>query len=289
MAPQTDIPVAANVLGTIGTILWCIQLVPQIWTNWRTKKTDGLPASMMFLWAACAVPFGVYAIIQNFNIPIQVQPQCFGILSIVAWAQILMYSYKWATWKATVLGVVVTIAFGGIEAALILTLRGIYERGNETPPIVSPPYGEIWKRRGRVVGIDWVFLSMDCSGAFFSLMALVAQNTFDILGGVLYCICCALELGIFASHLIWLLRTRQVRRDAKAQGKTFDELAAEYEEKGEPFKFAERKSKAKKTTRINESSDVEAAGSDGSNNEALSREQSDAEKQPAGNPEHARC
>lgn len=30
------------------------QLVPQIWTNWRTKKTDGLPSSMMFLWALCS-------------------------------------------------------------------------------------------------------------------------------------------------------------------------------------------------------------------------------------------
>lgn len=28
-----------------------------------------MPASMMFLWALCAVPFGVYAIVQNFNIP----------------------------------------------------------------------------------------------------------------------------------------------------------------------------------------------------------------------------
>ncbi|KAK8064386.1 hypothetical protein PG994_007024, partial [Apiospora phragmitis] len=304
MAPQTDIPVAANVLGTIGTILWCIQLIPQIWTNWRTKKTDGLPASMMFLWAACGVPFGVYAIIQNFNIPIQVQPQCFGVLSIVAWAQILMYSQKWATWKATVLGVVVTIAFAGIEAALILTLRVIYERGNETPPIVMgiiasillsgglvPPYAEIWKRRGRVVGINWVFLTMDCSGAFFSLMALVAQNTFDILGGVLYIICFALELGIFTSHLIWLLRTRKVRRDAKSQGKTFDELAAKYEEQGESFKFAERKSKkmAKKHDLSRETSDLEA-GSDDSNEIPL-RERSNAgamsaEKQQAGGAGH---
>lgn len=69
MAPQTSIPVAATVLGTIGTILWCIQLIPQIWTNWRSKSTDGMPASMMFLWALCGVPFGVYAIVQNFNIP----------------------------------------------------------------------------------------------------------------------------------------------------------------------------------------------------------------------------
>lgn len=64
MAPQTSIPVAANVLGTIGTVFWCIQLVPQIWTNYRVKKTDGLPGIMMFLWAICAVPFGAYSIAQ---------------------------------------------------------------------------------------------------------------------------------------------------------------------------------------------------------------------------------
>lgn len=28
MAPQGEIPLAANVLGTIGTICWCVQLVP---------------------------------------------------------------------------------------------------------------------------------------------------------------------------------------------------------------------------------------------------------------------
>ena len=31
---------------------------------------------------------------------------------------------------------------------------------------------ELWKRRGRVVGIDFVFLTIDWLGAFFSLMAL---------------------------------------------------------------------------------------------------------------------
>lgn len=64
MAPQGEIPIAANVLGTIGTVFWCIQLIPQIWYNWKQKKTDGLPGSMMFIWALSAVPFGVYAIVQ---------------------------------------------------------------------------------------------------------------------------------------------------------------------------------------------------------------------------------
>lgn len=123
MAPQESIPVAANVLGTIGTILWCIQLVPQIWYNWRRKKTEGLPGLMMFLWAACAVPFGVYTVVQNFNIPVQIQPQIFCVLSLVSWTQTLIYNDRWKTWKATLLGVGVGAVLGGLEVLLILTLR----------------------------------------------------------------------------------------------------------------------------------------------------------------------
>ncbi len=45
----------------------------------------------------------------------------------------------------------------------------IYKRGNEVPVMVVgiiaaillaagllPPYGELWKRRGRVIGLNWV-------------------------------------------------------------------------------------------------------------------------------------
>jgi len=54
----------------------------------------------------------------------------------------------------------------GIEIALILTLQPVYDRGIEWPMLIVgiiasillgagliPPYFEIWKRRGRVVGI----------------------------------------------------------------------------------------------------------------------------------------
>lgn len=63
MPRQESIPVAANVLGTIGTILWCIQLVPQIWRNYRSKSTEGLPALMMFIWATCKFSLGIHLII----------------------------------------------------------------------------------------------------------------------------------------------------------------------------------------------------------------------------------
>ncbi|KAI1349128.1 PQ loop repeat-domain-containing protein [Xylaria sp. FL0043] len=255
MAPQGEIPVAANVLGTIGTVLWSVQLIPQAWTNWRHKNTEGFPAIMMFLWAISGVPFGIYAIAQNFNIPIQVQPQIFMLLCLVNWGQILLYSHKWPLWKVLLVTVGTAAIFAGVEAALILTIRPIYKAGNETPVIVIgvvaaillaagllPPYGEAWKRRGRIIGINFVFLTIDSLGALFSLLSLAAQNSFDVLGGIMYIICILLEIGIFASHLIWLFRTRRIRRDAKSESKTFDDIMAEHEQRGLPFKFSERKS-----------------------------------------------
>ncbi|RWA14429.1 hypothetical protein EKO27_g648 [Xylaria grammica] len=255
MAPQGEIPVAASVLGTIGTVLWSIQLIPQAWTNWRNKNTEGFPAIMMFLWAISGVPFGIYAIVQNFNIPIQVQPQVFMLLCLVNWGQTLLYAHKWPVWKVLVVTTGTAAIFAGVEAALILTIRPIYKAGNETPAIVIgvvaaillaagllPPYGEAWKRRGRIIGINFLFLTMDSLGALFSLFSLVAQHTFDILGGVLYIVVILLEIGIFASHLIWLFRTRRIRKEAKLNGKTFDDVAAEYEQQGLPFEFTERES-----------------------------------------------
>ncbi|KAI4246148.1 MAG: hypothetical protein L6R40_002100 [Gallowayella cf. fulva] len=146
MAPQGEIPIAANVLGTIGTVFWCIQLIPQIWYNWKQKKTDGLPGSMMFIWALSAVPFGVYAIVQRLE-----------------------------------------------------SMDGVFACGSH-------------RRRLRM------------HPAPSRLDLAVAQNTFDVLGGVQYIVCLLLEAGIFTSHLLFLLRTRSLRRRAKESNMEFDDL-----------------------------------------------------------------
>ena len=151
----------------------------RIWHNWRRKKTDGLPGLMIMLWASCmrdvyilfcrhswnmlgAVPFGIYSIVQvsshwlypahdfsnnqqNFNIPIQVQPQCFGLLCLVCWGQTLVYhkwvpehlSYLWSllisysgwrTWTASLITIILAVGFGVVEAILILTLRVLHSK-----------------------------------------------------------------------------------------------------------------------------------------------------------------
>ena len=70
---------------------WCVQLAPQVWRNYRTKSTEGLPTAMMFLWALSCAPFEIYAVLQRFNVPIQIQPACCGALCLICWGQCLIY------------------------------------------------------------------------------------------------------------------------------------------------------------------------------------------------------
>ncbi|KAI9850659.1 MAG: hypothetical protein M1838_005304 [Thelocarpon superellum] len=208
MAPQGDIPVAANVLGV-----------------YNRHSVSGVDC-------VCGNSFR-----SNFAVPIQIQPQIFCFLAMFGWAQTLMYHDGWATWKAMAVSSLTAASFAGIEAALILTLRGPYERGVDTPIFVVgviaggilgigllPPYYEIYKRQGRVVGINMMFLTIDWFGAFFSLMALAAQRSFDVLGGSLYIVVLLLEAGIFVSHTIWMYRNREVRKRAKQAGKDVDDF-----------------------------------------------------------------
>ncbi|KAF2439749.1 hypothetical protein P171DRAFT_369166, partial [Karstenula rhodostoma CBS 690.94] len=208
----------------------------RIWHNWRRKNTDGLPGTMLMLWASCAVPFGVYAVVQASFLALQLQPQCFGGLTLIAWGQTLYYGNKWRAWTAAAATVGMVVAFAASEAILILTLRIPYYKGVEWPMMMMAilasvmqclglvmPYFELAKRQGRVIGIDFWFLLIDYSGAFFSLMALVAQHTFDVLGGSMYIVAMTLETGIFMSQAIWLWRVRHIRDEAKKLGMTYDE------------------------------------------------------------------
>lgn len=143
---------------------------------------------------------------------------------------------KWQTWTATLLLLGLFVIFAGIELGLVYAIRPPYKHGVDWPVLLigvvsfilligaycEIPF-ELLKRRGRVIGIDFVFLTIDWCGAFFSLMSLVAQSEFDALFGTMYALCCAIEMSMVASHLVWRLRTRGIRKRAKAGGKTFDE------------------------------------------------------------------
>lgn len=213
---------AATVLGTIGTILWCIQLLPQIWFNWRRKTCEGCPYLMFLLWFASGVPFGAYFIVQKSNMPVQVQPHIFAFLNLIVFTQCLWYPPVKMR-KVWIAGVIIacSLLFAGIEIGLVLPFRNLYNSGTKWPTTMIgiiatvllaggllPPYWEIWKARGKVIGINFIFLGMDMCGAVFSQASLIVQNgTFDLLGCILYAVVIGLELGIFLCHGIYLLKT----------------------------------------------------------------------------------
>lgn len=232
---------ASTVLGTIGTVCWCIQLIPQIYRNYRHKDCEGMPPAMMFLWAASGVPFGVYFIVLEATMAIRVQPHLFMFFATCVWAQCLYYPpVKWPVKRLVLVVGTVCLLFAGIEIGLVFPLRIVYRNGVTWPTTLVgviaavllavgliPPYFEIYKHHGEVVGFNFVFLGLDFSGALFSIFAVIAQHgDLDILGITLYCIVAGLEAGIFICQLVWLYRTRHERALAKLQKKKEKELAA---------------------------------------------------------------
>lgn len=221
--------VAVNVLGTIGTVLWCIQLTPQIIRNYKVKDCTGLPPMMMFLWALSGVPFSIYFFGIDGSIPLRIQPQLFTLFCIISWAQTLYYPPIRMKKLKFMLYVGLFVVFAiGVETGLILWLRPLYRKGKTWPMLVIgivasvllavglvPPYFEIAKRKGRVVGLNFFFLGMDSAGALFSMLSVVV-GTMDIMSLVLYAIVLVMEIGIFACYIGWYLTGgRQILKEEK--------------------------------------------------------------------------
>ncbi|CDK25990.1 unnamed protein product [Kuraishia capsulata CBS 1993] len=238
------VSVASNVLGTIGTVLWCIQLVPQCIDNYRKKDCEGLPPLMLFIWACCGVPFSIYLVSSNSNIPVQVQPQVFTLLCLFTWAQTLYYPpvkfpmKKVALYLSLFLGVAIAL-----EVGFIIPLRNLYvHHGVHWPVLIFgiiaaiaqpvglfPPIYEAYKRKGRVVGINFGFLAIDLGGAFFSLASLAVAKKVDLMGSILYSIVAALELSLVISHFIWWIRVgrNSPDEDEAVEDPDTEELQAE--------------------------------------------------------------
>lgn len=98
----------------------------------------------------------------------------------------------------TISFLVLLAAYAALQISLVFAIRPAYARGTRWPVAtvgvlafllsvcgyLQIPF-ELIKRRGRVLGIDFVFLAIDCAGAVFSLLALAFQDHFDTLFVVL--------------------------------------------------------------------------------------------------------
>ncbi|KAF2115189.1 PQ loop repeat-domain-containing protein [Lophiotrema nucula] len=205
-----DVPVAANVLGTMGAVCWSVQLIPQIVINYRRHNTIGLQPTMMMLWASAGVPLGVYNIVENFNVALQIQPQLLTFLSLITWIQCFYYERNWSVPRALVVVTPIACIMGGIQAALIIALRIAKDRGLQWPMTlmavlsaallaagVLRHYWDIYVHR-TVRGISFLFIGIDAAGDVFSLVSVLFQPTPDVLGLVIYGTELILWIGVFA-------------------------------------------------------------------------------------------
>ena len=70
-----------------------------------------------------ALPLGVYVIVQDLNVPLIVQPQLFGLFSLLSWGQCMYYgAARSRLWCAIVLGSTLAV-WGALEAAFVFALR----------------------------------------------------------------------------------------------------------------------------------------------------------------------
>ncbi|GAC77265.1 predicted membrane protein [Moesziomyces antarcticus T-34] len=221
-----------SVLGTIGTVFWAFQLVPQIIKSHRRKDTDGLSAWLLLIWVAGSIPQGTYLVVQNINIPLIVQPQLFSTFAIIAMAQCWHYSHGIALRKCIAAGVVTGAVAGGLETAFYFLCKLGQDRGTsaatKTMGIVGavlivlglvPQYYEIWRWR-EVKGISLWFLAIDCAGGVFSLLSLVFKAEFDGIAAANYIGIVVLELGIFALYFTLNPRAKRRRQELPSEATT---------------------------------------------------------------------
>ncbi|EGN91977.1 hypothetical protein SERLA73DRAFT_191748 [Serpula lacrymans var. lacrymans S7.3] len=216
--------VAENVFGTLGTVCWTIQLIPQIWKTYRSKSAEGLSPLFVFLWAVSGPFLGVYVIVQNLNIPLILQPQLFSALSLVSWCQCLYYNRKCSRTVCIMLFVAVAAIMAGFQTGMVFAVRSVYHDGTGNDAALRffgifsaviialallPQYYEIYKHR-EVIGISTMFMAIDLLGGVFSDLSLVFKSNFDVIAGVTYSVVIVMDGLVIISALI--LNPRAHRR-----------------------------------------------------------------------------
>ena len=182
----------------------------------------------MMLWAWAGVPLGVYTIVGQFNVALQIQPQMLAFLSLVTWIQCYYYEHKWSVKKSLAVVLPIGSAMAGIEVGLIFALRSGKQRGVEWPVTlmavlaavflalgVLRHYWDIYQHR-TVRGISFFFVGLDAMGDLTSILSVLFQPSLDVLGLIIYGVELTLWIGIFACGGYYNLRPwLQAKMNAK--------------------------------------------------------------------------
>ncbi|KAJ7667085.1 PQ loop repeat-domain-containing protein [Mycena rosella] len=212
--------VAENVFGTLGTICWTAQLVPQVWKSYREKSTEGLSEWLVLCWGLAGGFFGVYAVVQDLNIPLILQPEIFAFLCLVSWGQCQYYSSTRPKYISFIIAVITIALLGGFEAGMVFAIRpslnpraiqffGIFSSVLLATGLVTQYY-EIYQRK-EVVGLSITFMVVDCLGGVFSDLSLAFKSEFDTIAAVTYTLVIVMDGMVLLAAAILNPRARKRR------------------------------------------------------------------------------
>ncbi|RXK34952.1 hypothetical protein M231_07798 [Tremella mesenterica] len=207
-------PVAEILCASVAAVIWCFQVVPPIIAAYRTKSTQALSPWMMLLWAGGALLYAPYAVAQNLNIAIILQPHIFYVLTCTSFIQCLHYTLGQSRVKAGGWFLGLTVLFAGFDTGSIFALRRtnslglngvamIYGYGTSVLDMIGfiPQYIHILRIR-HVPKITILFGLMDLTGCVLSMLSLLFRRRLDIAGFVFYLSMGILDLGLLSFAII---------------------------------------------------------------------------------------
>ncbi|KAK5579911.1 hypothetical protein RB653_009600 [Dictyostelium firmibasis] len=199
--------ILSNLFGIVGTVLWSVQLIPQIHLNYKRKSTKGVSPTCFGCWYACGVILGTNLVFNREPPALVVQISCFSLFSLVIVMQHLFYQKKYNLKRLLFtigLCVLVTVATiisiysilnakrsNSFALQLILTIiaTGLMAVG------FFPQILEVYQEK---VGLSMIFIVMDFFGGVFSILSLVFHVPFDYMSFSTYVVVPVCQAIIFA-------------------------------------------------------------------------------------------
>ncbi|KAF2078156.1 hypothetical protein CYY_000540 [Polysphondylium violaceum] len=182
--------VLSNLFGILGTIIWSIQLIPQIHLNFKMKSTKGVSTLCFSSWYACGVVLATYLVFMNSAPALIIQISSFSIFCLVIIFQYLFYEKYYPIKKLLfVIGLVTGLSFI-ISIGIYMFMKSF--KSNEFAleiacTVISsslmaigflPQILVIYQSKS-TVGLSKIFVFMDFCGGVFSILSLSFHNPFD--------------------------------------------------------------------------------------------------------------
>jgi len=203
--------VLSNLFGILGTIIWSIQLIPQIHLNYKMKSTKGVSPLCFSSWYLCGVVLATYLVFMKSPPALVIQISCFSVFCLVIIFQYLFYekSYK-ITKLLFVIGLVTLLSFL-ISIGIYMIMKSYKSREIVIEIVCTvisaslmaigffPQMFVIYKSKS-TVGLSKIFVFMDFLGGVFSIMSLAFHIPFDWMAFSTYVI-----VPIFQSFLMGMI------------------------------------------------------------------------------------